>query len=883
MSSRFREFLNRLFDRLRRDHLSADLDDELRFHQAMLERDHRARGADAQDARRGGRLQLGNPTSIKEETRDMWSLGWVDDALQDVRYAARVLRRNLGFTVAVVLTLALGIGANTALFTVVNAVVLRPLPYADPDRLYSIWTVPVGSPNDRNPASYPDLTDWQAQNTAFSSIGGYVFNRFEMSGPEGIDQARAIISTKTVYPTLGAQPLIGRLPRPDEEHLPVVTISHRLWQSRYAGDRSVIGRRVSMNDQPFTIIGVMPPGFHFPTPDIDLWMSLYPLSGAPDAPATSPWITSRGMHGYRVIGRLRPGVTPAAAEAQMNAIMARLATAYPETNAGTDIRLQSIRDDSVRDVQRALWLMLGAAGLVLLLACANVAHLMLARTSTRAREIAVRRALGAHRGRVMRQLLTESVLLGVLGGIAGIAVASAAMRIFIMLSPADIPRLENVSLDVASLVFAASASIATGILFGLAPTIVAWSNGAQATLREQGRGAGGGRQAGRARAMLTAAEVAFALVLLVGSGLMIRSFAALLTTDMGFHPDPVVTFHLTFSSQRYPKPTDKVAMLDRVFHEVRSIPGVTAVGASTSMPPIRMQQGSGIVVEGEPRPKAGQELQVIYIPATPEFLPALGVPLLSGRQFNDGDNATAAPVAIISRDLARRAFAGRDPIGHRVELGDAPHTIIGVVGDVPYQGVGQEIRPQLYVPFAQSPFGGVWVAVKTSVDTRTLIAPIQEAIRRVDPMTNAREVRPMVEMISDTMVRPRFQTWLLTTFGGLALILAAVGIYGVIAYGVAQRTSEIGLRLALGAPTSSVVRLVLARGLIPVAFGLVVGIAGAIALSRVMIGLLHDVSPTDPVTFVAMTAVLTLVAVGAAYAPASRAARLDPVRALRTD
>jgi predicted permease len=876
---RLLEIFNRLRDRLRRDRLSAELDEELRFHQAMLERDSQTAGASPDAARDAARRQLGNATFLREEARAVWSLGWIDDALQDLRYAARILRHNVSFSLAVIATLALGIGANTAIFSVVNGVVLRPLPYDQPDRLYSVWLVPAASQSERQPASYPDLTDWQTSATSFSGIGGYVFNRYELSGPEGVDLARSIAGTATLYPTLGARPLIGRLPRPDEDREAVVTISHRLWQRRYAGDPSVIGRKLLLDDEPFTIIGVMPPGFHFPSPDIELWTSMYPIARATGDAATNPWLVNRGLRGYRILSRLKPGVTPAAAESEMNGIMDRLGASYPNEDGATDVRLQSVHDDTVGGVRRALWLTFGAAGLVLLLACVNVAHLMLARASARAREIAVRRALGAHRGRVVRQLLTESILLGVIGGLAGLAVAAVGVRILVRISPGDIPRLETVALDPATIAFAAIISIGTGMLFGLAPTFAAASARLQSTLREQRPGA----RSGRMRAMLTAAEVAFALVVLVAAGLVVRSLVSLLSTDMGFRPERVITMSIGFSSTRYPDPAMRAPTLDRILAQIRALPGVTSAGASTSLPPARMQQSNGFAIEGDPPPRPNEEPSAIFIPTTPGFLPALGVPLLRGRDIADGDGASAPKVVVISQSIAHRDFAGRDPLGRRLRIADSLYTIIGVVGDVGYEGIGKPAQPALYVPFAQSTFPGLWVAVRASVEPWSLIGPIRDAIHVVDPRMNAQSLRPMDDLLSDTMVRPRFQAWLLATFGGLALVLAAVGIYGVIAYGVSQRTSEIGLRLALGAPRRSVISLILRRGLFPVAAGMVIGLIAAVGLSRVMTGLLYGVSPTDAITLVAVTLLLAVVAVAAAYLPARRAARLDPVGALRAN
>ena len=866
---RLRELLGRLFDRLRRDQLAAELDEELRHHRALLERD-----ADSSRS-------LGNVTYYREETRAMWSLGIVDDLIHDVRYAARVLRRDIGFTAAVVVTLALGIGANTAVFGIVNAVLLRELPYADPDRLVSVWTSQTGTPSDRNPASLPDLRDWQRQQTVFSGVAGYAFNRFDISDADGETQARAAMGTGTLYEVLGARPLIGRLPRRDEEMAAVVAISHRLWQDRFAGAKDVVGRTMRMNGTNYTVVGVMPPGFHFPSPDIDLWMTMHPIASMPAANGPNPWLTSRTLHGYRVVARLAPNVSMDQAADAMNDIQRRLGEAYPEEDAGTAIHLQSVRTDDIGTVQRGLWTVFGAAGLILLLACVNVAHLLLARLSARGRELAVRRALGAHRGRVVRQLITESVLLGVLGGTAGILAAYGLMRPLLRFVPKDIPHLENVAIDATTLAFAIALSLATGLAFGVLPALFGWSGDMHETLRAQGKGAATGGAG--ARSTLAALEVAFAVVLLVGAGLMIRSFAQLTGTPVGVDPAGVTVTQVTLAGQRYQSNEAKAVAMESILSSLRALPGVTAVGASTSMPPSRIQESRGFEIVGKPAAATGRQPSAIYIPATSGFIEALGIRLVRGRAFDVRDDAKGQPVMLISAELARRHFSDVNPVGHEIVMNGQRRTIVGVVGDAVYQGVGTPPGPVIYVPFAQSPFAGVWIALRSSMDTRAMTEPVRAAVHRVDPQLAARRTASLESMIGESVVRPRFHTWLLSSFGGLALVLAAIGIYGVIAYGVAQRRPEIGIRIALGAPRSAVMSMIVRAGMAPVAIGIAGGLVAAAAGSRLVAGLLYGITPTDGFTYAAVALVFAAAGLAAAYVPAVRASRVDPLTAIRAD
>ena len=809
----------------------------------------------------------------------MWTLGLLDDLGSDVKYALRSLRKSAGFTTAVVLTLALGIGVNTAFFSVVHAVLLKPLPYADAGRLVSVWTAPESRPTDRRPTSLPALLDWEAQNDVFTGIGAYAFNRYDLRGPEGSESLRAILGTNALYTVLGATPELGRMPAPSEARVPVVAISHRVWKQRYGGSPDILGKQIRIGDFTYSVIGVMPPGFHFPTPDIDLWMSRYAMDGAPGTQATDIWNSNRGWRGYRTVARLKPGVDMAAAERAMNTIQRRLGEA-DDVDAGTLIKLERVSDDALGNVRRPLWLMLGAAGLVLLLACVNVAHLTMARTATRTREMALRRALGAGRARVTRQLLTESMVLALIGGAAGVGVAIAATKLLVQFSPEDIPRLENISLSGTVLLFALGASVLTGLLFGIAPAFASRDDGLNVTLREDGRGVSGARRGKGVRAVLTSAEVAFALTLLVGAGLMIRSFVALTSVDPGFKSDGVAVFRVTFTQQRYPTPRDQVDVMDRMLAQIRALPGVKAAGGSTSLPPVRLQQSTSFAIEGDPEPEIGRAPEAAYIPITPGFLESLRMPV-RGRAFAESDNAQAPNVVIVSAELARRYFSGRDPLNRRITLNTVPFTVVGVAGDAPYRGIAEGVGPVLYVPFAQAPFGGMWITTHAASDPRAIIPALTEAVRGVDAELAPRDVRAMEEHVANSLVRPRFQTWLLGTFGALALALAAVGIYGVIAYDVSQRTSEIGTRLALGAQRRNVIAMVVRGGMLPVLAGLVAGVVSSAALTRLMIGLLYEVRPLDAVTFITVSVILACVAALAAYLPALRASRVDPVEALR--
>jgi len=807
----------------------------------------------------------------------------MDTLWQDVRFAARSLGKHRLFTLVAVLTLALGIGANTAIFSVVDAVLIRQLPYADAGRLYTIWTAPTATPSDQHPASLPDVRDWQAANTGFSGIAAYGFNRVQLSGPEGSEPIRAVLGTATLFDVLRATPVLGRVPRPSDDRLPVVAISYRIWMRHFGGDRSVIGRTVDLGGDPFTVIGVMPPGFHFPTPDIDAWTSLYGIYKTSGRGGVGDWIDNRGLFGYLVVGRLAPGSTPAGASAALNRVQAQLARTYPASDKGVVIHLESLRDQTVGGVARLLWVMLGAAGFVLLLACANVAHLALARATERAREMAVRRALGAPRRRLVRQLITESLVLAAAGGLAGVLLATWAVAVLVKLSPPDIPRIENVGVNGQVMAYAAAVSVLTGALFGLAPALASWRQDPQIAMRDQGRGLTGGRHSGRLRSWLVAAETALALMLLVGAGLMVRSFEKLTHADPGFDPHGVLAFGALFDLDRYADVSKQAATMDELLARFRAIPGVTSAGAGTSLPPSHVQESQVYTVVGRQAPDPGHVPNAWFVPATPGYLATLGIPVTSGRDFTTADDPHAPLVMIVNRELVRRAFPKQDPLGQQLNVGGVIRTIVGVTGDPTFNGIGSPPAPAVFVPYAQAPFPGVWFAVRTRGAPAQLAGAVRNAFHAVDPQLDPISMEPMEAMMGDEFIRPRFQTWLLATFGTLAMVLAAIGIYGVVAYGVVQRTGELGLRLALGAPTRHVLGMVVRQGMLPVVIGLAAGIVGSVALSRLMTGLLYGITATDRPTFAVVAAVLAVVALAAAYLPARRAARVDPLVALRAD
>jgi putative ABC transport system permease protein len=805
----------------------------------------------------------------------------METLFQDIRFGVRMLAKNRAFTVVALLTLALGIGANTAIFSVVNGIVFRPLPFATPQQLVGVWTRDLKRPGSQYPASLPTFRDWQQQSHLLQGLAAYAFNRFHVSGSEGPDETRGVFATTNFFDLLGVKPVIGRVLQAADERERVVVIGDALWRRRFHADQNVIGRTVNLNAEAFTIIGVMPPSFRFPTPDIELWSSLAPMYQTNPQASVGDWLNNRSLRGYRIVGRLQPGIGVEQAQAEMNTIAERLAQQYPESNAGTGVVLVPLRTQIVGDYQKALLVLLAAVGFILLIACANVANLTMARTAARDREMAIRRAMGAGRLRLFRQLLTENLLLSTLGGGVGLLLATWGVQFLLGAAPKDIPRLEAVSVDRTALLFTLLASLVTGLLFGLAPAWHARKLSLNESLRSRGRGLAGLARVKRLRSLLVMTEIALAVVLLIGAGLMLKSLQRLTEVDPGFPPDKLLTMSVALQFARYPDPARQVAFFSQVLQRIRSLPGVAAAGACTSLPPSYIQQATGFTIEGRTPEPGSQPPTALYLPATPGFLEALAVPLLRGRSIAETDDARAPGVVVINQTLASRFFPNEDPLGRRVTLDGVLRTVVGVVGDAKYQGLGVEAGPQAYVPHAQSPYPGMRLIVRTTVEPTSLIPSVRASIAAIDSEEGPSRFATMGDLLGESVAQPRFNTFLIGLFAALAFVLSAIGIYGVINYDVTQRTAEIGVRMALGAQARDVLLLIVRQGLLLTLGGLMGGLAGALLLTRFLAGLLFEIKPTDPVTYALVASLLGLVALLACLIPARRAAKVDPLVALR--
>jgi putative ABC transport system permease protein len=807
----------------------------------------------------------------------------METLLQDIRFGGRMLTKNPAFTAVALLTLALGIGANTAIFSVVNAIVFRPLPFSEPEQLVGMWTRDVRRPGTQYPVSLPVIRDWQQQSHVLSGIAAYAFNRFHVSGSEGVDETRGMFTTPNFFSVMGVRPALGRVPGPEDEHQRVVVLGDELWRRRYNAGTDVLGKSITLNAETFTIVGVMPPTFRFPTPDIELWTtmaSLYESSGK--SASIGDWVNDRKLHGYRVVGRIESGASLEQAQAEMNTIAERLARAYPNTDAGSGVVLVPLRDQIVGTYRRPLLVLFVAVGFILLIACANVANLIMTRTAARNREIAIRRALGAGQRRLIRQMLTESVLLGIIGGALGLLLARWGVQALLGLTPKEIPRLEGVGVDRGALLFTVVISLLTGVLFGLAPAWYARNLSLNESLREGGRGVSGASRVRRVRSLLVVTELALSVMLLIGSGLMLKSFQRLSSVSPGFDPDRVLTMSVALQFVNYQDPAKQVAFFDQALQRIRALPGVAAAGACTSLPPNYIQQGTGFTVEGRPVDPGIQPPSALYMPATPGYLEALGIPVLKGRNVENVDTAQSPGVVVINHSLARQFFASEEPLGQRLNVEGVVRSIIGVVGDAKYEGLGSEIGPAIYVPYAQSPFPGMKVVVKSSTtDPLSLIPAVRNVFLSIDSEEGPTRIASMTQLLQQSVSQPRFNTFLIGLFAALAFVLATIGIYGVISYDVSQRTGEIGIRVALGAQITDIMSMVLKQGAALTLVGLLLGMLGAFALTRFLTVLLFEVTPTDLPTYGIVSVLILAVAMLACLVPTWRATKIDPLVALR--
>ena len=808
--------------------------------------------------------------------------------LDDLRHAARTLSKSPGFSAVAIATLALGIGANSAIWSVLSGVLLRPLPYQDPDRLVRIYYADPEQAGGLSAAFSPqDFADLSAElstpgrQSPFARIAASHFvpglTGMNLTGggePERVDSATV---SGAYFSTLGVAAALGRTIETADDAVGkdrVVVLSDGLWKRRFGADAGVIGRQVTLEGEPFTVVGVMPPSFALPAREVDLWAPIS-LVGEDDIPHL------RGLRWMETVARLAPGATPDQATAAASAVFARLARAYPETNEKRDRAVvQPLRESLVGEIKPALLVLFGAVALVLLIACANLANLLLARTTTRRHELAVRVALGAGGGRLARQILTENVALALLGGGLGLALASWGVEALIALGGAELPRAEEVRPDGSVLLFTFGLGVATGLLSGLLPALRASRSEAREALREGGRGGSEGRRGRTARGALVAAETALATVLLIGAGLMVRSFWRLTHVDPGFRTENVLALSISLEDGKFAGPAEITRYQNRLLARIAELPGVTAVGGSKTLPLRGGGEPYDFAVEGREgrvSPEAGTFI------VTPGYFRSLEIPLLAGRDFTPRDGVDAPPAVIVNQALARRLWPEGGAVGRHVRFGEKPVEVIGVAGDVRHEALAKPPAPALYLPNSLAPRSTTKIFVRTAGDPLGLAGAVRRAIGEVDRDQPISDLAPLSQLVSEAVVRPRFTTLLLGIFGALALVLAALGTYGVVSYTVSRRTHEIGVRMALGAGRGRVLGMVVRQASALTLSGLAAGLLMALALTRWLSGLLYGVSATDPLAFFAPPAALALVALCASYLPARRAAGLDPLVALRRD
>jgi predicted permease len=878
----------RLRSLFRRSLVETEMDEELRFHLEKEVEKYTASGMTREEASRRARLVFGGREQIKEDCREAHGTSLLESSVQDVRYAARQLMGNPLFSVTLVLTLALSIGANSAIFSVVDSVLLKSLPYEHPDRIARIFL--TSSEYPKFPLNPFDFRDYRARSRSFESMAAYVRGDMQLSGNSGEPQLlRGFHTTAGYFHVLGLNPELGHefdqkaeVPGSGLE----VILSDRLWHSQFGGDPEILGRKITLDARPYTVVGIMPKGAEHPGnnyhaiaygEDVDIWTP-FVFAGNP---------AQRGAHYLDAIGRLKDGVTKEQAAGELSALMTQLARESGHTGSGWKVMVTSLNQEVVGSSRTILLVLLGTVGMVLLIACSNAANLLLARAANRQREIAVRLALGASRSRLIRQLLTESVLIALVAGALGLAMAVAGVRVLVSLLPADFPRSHEIHVSAAVFLFTFLISVATGILFGLTPAIQASRTDPRQGLHEGGRSATVSRRFNRLRNALVVAEVSLACVLLIGAGLLLRSLVNLLHLDPGFQQNHVLSATLSLPEAAYPKRGDIQQFDLRLDEALNSLPGIESAGVGSDLPWTGYDENMNFDIEGK-QPPPHEEFHGRYHYASPDYFRTLGISLLSGRFFTKADNQNAPKVVIINRSMANHYWPNEEVVGKRITFDDKPKetdwfTVVGVVGDVKDRPNSSEAEAALWWSDQQLAFGQMSMVVRGAANPQVLADGIRSAVRQLDPKLAVGDVRLMDQIVDASVSTPRFAFVLVGLFAGLAILLAAIGTYGVIAYSVSQRTSEFGLRMALGAQRADVLRLVLAQAAKLVFSGTVLGIALALALGRVLSSIIYNVSPADPLTFTAVGLMVVTIAVFACYLPARRATKTNPMTALRAE
>jgi predicted permease len=880
---------------LHRRRLERDLEEELQFHLAARSDRYRQSGIAPAEAAQEARRNFGNPTLWKETCRDMWTFYWIEMLGQDLRYAVRTLWKSPGFTVVAALTLALGIGANTAIFSVVNAVILRPLPYSEPSRLVELWGNVKRAKVERRGTSFPDFADWRDQSRSFEAMALFTDSTVTLTGVDEPERLTGEYVAQPYFGMLGVSASVGRIFRPEEDQVfqrdAVVVLSDGLWRRRFGGDPSLVGRTIQLNGQDFKVLGVMPPWFRGITDEADLWVPLHMAGTAQD-------FAERGNRGPAVLGRLLPGVPLARAQSEMDGISKRLEAAYPGTNEGRGVELSPLDRELFGDLRKPLMVLLIAVGVVLMIACTNVANLLLARSEARQREIALRIALGAGRGRVLHQLTTESFVLVLVGAGAGILLARWGVKALMTASPVTFPSFIHPGLDPQVTVFTVLITCIAGLALGIAPAVHVRAGNLYDAFKQASSHAADSRAGSRFRNLLVVAEVALAMLLLVGAGLLIRSMQQLAAIHPGYDPGHVLTVRVSLprlgppaagNAPQTARPDARtVATAREVLRRVSRIPSVESAGAGSDVP---LSGGSAFfyTAEGQPPVNATNQPRAYVHRTSPDFFQTLRIRFTAGRTFTEAETQGNSNVAVVGENLAKRFWPGQDPIGTRIKAGrpestDPWMTIVGVVNEMKYRGLPENPTPDpdVFLPFSERQ-RTFTLLVRTPLDPAVLAPSVRRVLRETDPTTVVFNVSTMQEFMARETARSRFTGWLMAIFAGAALLLAMIGIYGVMSYAVSRRTQEIGIRVALGAARGDVLRLVVGRGMGLIAIGLALGAAASLALTRLIGSLLYGVTSTDTLTFAAAALVLAAVALMACLLPASRASRIAPASALRNE